>query len=264
MKHLSPPLAGLLLAVLALLAFGTVSLHAEDVYVTSYVGSVRNACGPSCPFDLGTAAAAFYISDACPVIRTHCVFGITNTAAWKVTPVLANSHGTYKIFVTKGPADDCSPDIIVNMTTTGGALADASGAAQTTVPTTAFQQANSVNSWTLVGYIANNTKQPDVTFTYASGAASRFYMDAVYFQSVDVITNPAPPARITEILYSNMVTISGTGPLSHPFALVSSTNVAKALNQWTPEKTNIDGTGMFTFIVPPGAAKARFFRVITQ
>jgi hypothetical protein len=36
------------------------------------------------------------------------------------------------------------------------------------------------------------------------------------------------------------------------------------LDQWTPEKTNTDDTGSFTFSVTPGAAKARFFRVITQ
>lgn len=271
MKHLSPPLAGLLLAVLALLASGAVSLYAEDVYVTTYISTGVNGCAPSCPYDLvpysGAPYVAAYVSAACPVTRVHCEFGSTNTATWKVTPVLANSHGSYKIFMTKGPADDCSADIIVNMTTTGGALADANGTAQTTVPTTAFQKTNSVDSWTLVGYITNNTAQPDVFFTYASGTISntaRWYMDAVDFQSADVITNTASPARITQILCSSSVIIGGTGPVGHPFALVSSTNLAKALTQWTPEQTNPAGLGTFSFSLTPGAAKARFFRVITQ
>ena len=150
------------------------------------------------------------------------------------------------------------------MTTTGGALADTTGATQTTIPTTAFQKANSTNCWTLVGYIANTTNQPDVTFAYAGGNATRFYMDAILFQSVDATPTPAPSTRITQILYGNPVTISGTGPVSHPFALFSSTNPVNALNQWTPEQTNTDATGTFSFSLTPGSAKARFFLVLTQ
>lgn len=265
MKLLSPPPAPLLLAVLALIALGAASLHAEDVYVTSYVGNVQTPCDSSCPYDLGPTAAVPNVSSACPVNRNRCTFGSTNTATWKVIPRLTNSHGTYRIFVTKPSTDDCSPDILVNMTTTGGAMADANGTAQTNVSTTAFQKTNSVNTWTLVGYITNNnTTRPDVFFTYASGTASRFYMDAVHFQSVDGITTSAPRARITQILYGNPLTIAGTGPVGHPFALVSSTNPAKALNLWTPEQTNTAGNGAFFFDVPPGTAKAGFFRVITQ
>jgi hypothetical protein len=45
---------------------------------------------------------------------------------------------------------------------------------------------------------------------------------------------------------------------------VSSTDAAKALNQWTAEQTNTAGTGTFSFSLTPGTAKAKFFRVITQ
>ena len=263
-KHLFPPPAGLRFAVLALLAFGPVSLRAEDVYVTGWVGSVINGCPPSCAYNLGTSIRSGSVSTACPVARDKTVFGASSSAGWAVIPTLAYHPGVYRILVTKGTAADCPADLVVHITATGGALADASGTAQTTVPTTAFQGTNSVNSWTLVGYITNNVAQPTITFAYASGGVSRFHMDAVAFQSVDDPANPATPARITQILYSNTVTIFGTGPVSHPFALVSSTNAAKALSLWTPEKTNTDGTGAFTFSVTPGAAKARFFRVITQ
>jgi hypothetical protein len=264
MKQLSPPLAIQLASLLVLLASSTVSLRAEDVYVTSGAVNKLNTCPPSCPYDLGPTYTANYVSTACTNDRTRCAFSSTNTATWKVAPTLANSHGTYRIFVTKAAAGDCSPDIIVSMTATNGTLADANGSPQPAVLTSAFQKTNSNHSWTLVGYIANNTNRPEVYFTCASGtlsSSSRWYMDAVYFQSVDVNPNAA---RITQILYSNSVLIAGTGPVSHPFALVSSTNATKALDQWTPEQTNTDNTGSFTFSITPGVARAGFFQVITQ
>ena len=87
-------------------------------------------------------------------------------------------------------------------------------------------------------------------------------MDEVRFENI--AAGPATPARIRAILNGNPLTISGTGPVSRPFALVSSPDAGKPLSQWTPVQTNIDGTGSFTFTVTPGAANARFFRVITQ
>ena len=72
------------------------------------------------------------------------------------------------------------------------------------------------------------------------------------------------PARIMQILWGHPCTISGTGPVNHPFALVSSPNLSKALNLWTPEQTNTAGTGSFSFSVTPGAEKGKYFRVITQ
>jgi hypothetical protein len=263
MKHLSPPCAPLLLAVLALLDFGATSLLAEDVYLTTG----GTGCPTCCPYDLGTGTHSPFLSAACANVRTYSLFGITNTAMWPIKPTLARSNGTYQILVTKGRADDCSTNIIVNMTATGGTLTDADGIPQTVVPTTAFQKSNSVDCWTLVGCINNITNKPEVIFAYASGTmsgVSRWYMDAVYFRSVDTNTNPATPARITQILCGNPLTIAGTGPVGHPFALVSSTNPAKALNLWTPEQTNTAGNGAFFFDVPPGTAKAGFFRVITQ
>jgi hypothetical protein len=170
----------------------------------------------------------------------------------------------YRILVTKGTAASCPEDLLVEVTATGGDLADATGTAQTNFLTTAFQGTNSLNSWTLVGYLTNKVAQPTVTFAYASGGASRFYMDAVDFQTVDATPGTDAPVRITEIHYGNPLIISGTGPMSHPFALASSTNAASALNQWTREQTNSAGTGSFTFSVPPGTVKARFFRVISQ
>ena len=128
-----------------------------------------------------------------------------------------------------------------------------------------FQAAQPNNVWIPVGFIINTTPNPTVTFAYASGAVSatdRWYMDAVRFESLCCC--PPTPARITEILCGNPISICGTGPVGHPFALVSSTNAAKALNLWTPEQTCSDCVGSFTFSVTPGAEKGRYFRVITQ
>ena len=128
-----------------------------------------------------------------------------------------------------------------------------------------FQAAQPTNVWIPVGFIFNTTPNPTVTFTYASGTISsyaRWYMDAVRFQGLCCC--PPTPARITEILYGNPITISGTGSVGHPFALVSSTNAAGALNLWTPEQTNAACTGSFTFSITPGTEKSKFFRVITH
>ena len=119
-----------------------------------------------------------------------------------------------------------------------------------------------MNVWTPVAVITNSSTTPTITFSYASGSSNRWYMDEVRFENIAAGT--AAPARITAFLYGNPLTISGTGPASRPFALVSSTNAGKPLSQWTPEQTNTAGTGSFTFTVTPGAASARFFRVITQ
>ncbi|PWU14452.1 MAG: hypothetical protein C5B50_17275 [Verrucomicrobia bacterium] len=75
---------------------------------------------------------------------------------------------------------------------------------------------------------------------------------------------PATPATITHIAYGNPVVVSGVGPASHPFVLISSTNIFTPYPQWTSEQTNTALTGSFSFNVAPGTAKSKFFRIITQ
>jgi hypothetical protein len=146
-------------------------------------------------------------------------------------------------------------------------LYDTNGvAAPSGVETPAFQPGASVNVWTPVCIITNNSVTPTITFSWASGSFlpnfDRWYMDEVRFETLGAI--PATPARITQVLYGDPLTITGIGPVSHHFALISSTNVAQPLNLWSAEQTNTAGSGSFTFILTPGAEKARFFRVITQ
>jgi hypothetical protein len=78
------------------------------------------------------------------------------------------------------------------------------------------------------------------------------------------VASAVSPARITAFTYSHPASIAGTGSLGRTFVLVSSTNVAKALNLWLPEQTNGAGAGSFNFAVTPGTENAKFFRVISR
>ena len=264
-KKLSPPACGPLLAAVALFTFINNSLHAEDVIVTGCVGSSFNTCPPSCPDSLGTTVLLSSASEAIPAgaPRGKAMFGITNTAAWAVTPTLGTNPGAYRVYVSKGSTYNCPTDIVVKLVATSGCtLADTNYVAQSAIETPAFQRDASLNVWTPVAVITNTTTTPTIIFSWASGGYSRWYMDEVRFENLAVGT--ATPARITQLLPGNPLVVAGTGPVSHPFALVSSSNAEKPLNQWTPEQTNGAGTGSFVFSVTPGAEKARFFRVITQ
>ena len=191
------------------------------------------------------------------------MFGVSTNATWQVTPPLGTSNGVYRVYVSQGTTYNCPTDILVKiLATTNCTLADTSYVAQTEIVTTAFQRGVSLNVWTPVAVITNSSKTPTITFSYASGGSNRWYMDEVRFENI--AGGAAAPGRITQFLYGDPLTIGGTGPISRPFALVSSTNAGKSLSQWTPEQTDTAGTGSFTFTVTPGTAKAKFFRVITQ
>ncbi len=122
-----------------------------------------------------------------------------------------------------------------------------------------------VDSRNLATSNANPNGSGSVVFTPSGSMA--FVLDSQNGLSAYQLTVAAVPnleATITRIVYGNPVVVSGTGPVGHPFALVSSTDAGEALNLWTLEQTDSSGTGSFTFNVAPGTAKAKFFRVITQ
>jgi hypothetical protein len=261
----SPSAVGLLLLGLALIPFSTTSLQAEDVIITGCIDDQFNGCPPSCPDSLGTSQLYSSASVAVPAgaARSKTMYAITNTATWAVTPTLGTSTGVYRVYVSQGTTNSCSTDIHVKIVATDGCtLADLNRVPQTEIDTTAFQREASLNVWTPVAIINNSSNKPTIKFSYASGSSNRWYMDEVRFENI--AAGPATPARITQFLYGTPLTISGTGPVSRPFALVSSPDAGKPLSQWTPEQTNTAGTGSFTFTVTPGPANARFFRVFTQ
>lgn len=259
------PLRPLLPATLILLAHCAAQVHAEDVIVTSCVGAGFNTCTPSCVADLGAGGLHTSASSAVPAgaPRSATVFATSTAATWAVTPSLSNSVGAYRVYVSQGTAYNCSTNIQVKLTAMSGcSLADTNFVPQTEIITTAFHTNASLNVWTPVAIITNHSKTPTILFSYVSGACSRWYMDEVRFESLT--STPATPARIIAILPGNPLTISGTGPVNHPFALLSSTNAAKPLNQWTTLQTDTAGTGTFSFSFSPGTTSARFFRVATQ
>ena len=130
---------------------------------------------------------------------------------------------------------------------------------------------NAINSPGSTSYVPTSNANPNgsgsVVFT--PNGAFVFVLDTqngtmAYELAPKSLLTPVTPARITQILYGHPCTIAGTGPVSHPFAPVSSTNASKALNLWTPEQTNTAGTGSFSFTVMPGFEKGKYFRAITQ
>ena len=261
----SPSLVALLLSALALSTLSTTTLQAEDVIVTSCVGDSIDTSGQSTPYSLDIFGYFGVVSAAVPAgaPRTKTVYGGGTNAAWAVTPTLGTSIGVYRVYVSQGATYNCSTNIHVKIVaTTNCTLADLNYVGRAEIDTTAFQQGASLDVWTPVAIITNNSTKPSITFSYASGSSNRWYMDEVRIENI--ASSTAGPARITEILYSNALTIRGTGPISRPFALVSSTNIGKPLGQWTPEQTTTAGIGSFTFTVTLDAAKAKFFRVITQ
>lgn len=205
-----------LLSTLTLLAFITSPLLAEDVYVTSCIGTATlNSCPPSCPVNRGTSTLTTSVSSAPgPAARDRAAFAVTTTASWGVTPTLAQSSGAYRIYVTKGTSGNGSPDLVVSLTAIGGNLADTNGNAAASIPLASFQSTAPNNAWTFVGFITNSTTTPTVTFTYVSGAAAatggRWYMDGVRFENLDPCTGVAPLAGVTGPLAAGQTTVNVT------------------------------------------------------
>jgi hypothetical protein len=156
-----------------------------------------------------------------------------------VTPTLQLSAGTYRIYVTKGTSGNASPDLIVNLTATGGSLSDTNGAPLATIPLSVFQAANSNNVWCPVGYITNTTATPTITFTYISGAAAatggRWYMDGVRFENLDPCTGIAPLVGVTGPLAAGQTNVNVTG------VVAGATNVAVFANTVLIGQTNFSG-----------------------
>lgn len=214
-----------LFPVLAMLALSVTSLWAENVFVTAYIGTTATTdVSPLSTFTgsslFGASTASASTASPTPVIPAsgrRVVYGNLNTASWSVTPtditVFPNSGipvagytfralqnlGTYKIYVTEGENGNTSTNLLVNLTATGGALADASGNAATSISLDCFQVNKSDDTWIHIGYITNSTYSPTLTFSYGSGfigsTGGRWYMDAVWFEFIDACTGVAPEVK---------------------------------------------------------------------
>jgi hypothetical protein len=112
-------------------------------------------------------------------------------ANFSVTPALLTTNGSYFVEVTHGSATSISADIIVAVTMSGA----------TGLPATSdgFQQTKGVGAWYRIGTMTldGSTNAPTITFTHASGAVSRFYMDGIRFINVNDICLTGLPQLTT-------------------------------------------------------------------
>jgi hypothetical protein len=185
---------------LALLTLGVPSVQAEDVFVTTYKGTVTTTDAtpaPYCTYTGSVSASGTSTSStatpAAPTPGRRARFGFSSGCTWTVQPddnagfgfSKLQSPGAYKVYVTKGTSGSSAADLLVNMTVTSGAnLYDLNGVAQASIATTNFCSGASNNVWLAVGIITNTSANPQITFTHASGSVSRFYMDAVRFENI--------------------------------------------------------------------------------
>jgi len=214
-KLKSLPRVTLLFAVLTLSALGATSLWAENVFVTAFKGTTGTTDVTPAPLCVFTGCSLFGASTlsastasptpVVPAAGRRVVYGNDATASWSITPTNMDvtpvsgsptyhfsslQHlGVYKIYVTDGESGNASPDLLVNMTATGGDLADTNGNAATTITLDVFNASAPNDVWIHVGYITNTTPNPTLKFTYASGtiasSGGRWYMDAVWFEYMD-------------------------------------------------------------------------------
>ncbi len=256
MKNLASPVIRLA-STLTLAALITSPLLAEDVYVTSCIGTATlNNCPPSCPVNRGTSTLTTSVSSAPgPAARDRAAFAVTTTASWGVTPTLGQTPGTYRIYITKGTSGNGSTNLVVSMTATGGNLADTNGNGSAGINLASFQSSAPNNVWTFVGYITNNTATPTVTFTYVSGFAGatggRWYMDGVRFENLDPCTGVAPLAGVTGPLAAGQMTVNVTG------VAAGATNVAVFADGVQIGQTNFAGGFAAGTVAVPTSALAQ-------
>jgi hypothetical protein len=206
-KPSSPPLVRLLLAALALLAFGVLPLQADTVIVYSKTNTPATAINSWPPYqeiitnDFGGTVAAFYASSGNSSVQNPAVqqygsrFGDTGYPAFQVQPTLAGTGHVYAIYCTL-PNTATSPDETVEVQTSDGTLS--------TNKTLAFSDyKNGVihgqcNTWNLIAYLTNNpgVYQPTVTFIYATNtiygtnqpqcaiSSRRFYSGPIQFDDI--------------------------------------------------------------------------------
>jgi hypothetical protein len=189
-KSKSPPLVRLLLAVLALLAFGATSLRADKVIVPSRDASgVKNVYPPY--NDTFTGSDWFNSSGKCTPVddnpnslsRFLCLSG-TSTGTIIVKPGLANAGHTYKVDLVGPITSTTTEDTCTEIAITGG-----TGTLNTN-KTLCFGK-NGINGscvWTNVCYITNASTDVEITFTY-----SAYLIDGVTAQ---------PPATSTRRWFS--------------------------------------------------------------
>ncbi|HEX5221018.1 MAG TPA: PA14 domain-containing protein [Verrucomicrobiae bacterium] len=251
------------------------STRAEDVFVSASLGtaSAQNTpCPPSCYSGSVSASGSSAFSSATPQPpqgSRRSRFGFADGCTWSVQPgegyssdIFANagtaplqSPGVYKIYATLPANTSCSANLLVNMTATGGDLADPSGAAATEVPVTAFRSTNAIHTWIHIGYITNTQPDPTLTFTFVSAdpalaSANRWYMDTIRFENIG---DPCFSSGATQVGITGPLAAGGTN-VTVTSVTAGATNVTVFANGIEIGATNFAaGFAAGSVIVPTSA-----------
>jgi hypothetical protein len=204
---------------LAMAACASISSIADIVIITSRPAGGDPGVTPCPPYcEIAGNWANSTLKSSAPgaaTTRAGSRFATQATASFSVSPTLAQMNGTYYVETTHGSATSISADLIVSVTTAG-----ATGLPETT---DGFQQTKGVGAWHRLGTITldGTTASPTITFTYASGAASRFYADAFRF----INTNDVCLTGLPQLTTVNGPLAAGQTFVNVPAVDATATNV---------------------------------------
>jgi hypothetical protein len=204
---------------LAMAAFASAGTYADIVIISSRPAGGDTGISPCPPYcEIAGNWANSTLKSSAPgaaTTRAGSRFATTTAASFSVSPTLAEMTGSYYVETTHGSAASISADIVVSVTTEG-----ATGLPETS---DGFQQTKGVNAWHRLGIIKldGTTPSPTITFTYASGAASRFYADAFRF----INTNDICLAGLPQLTTVNGPLAAGQTFVNVPAVDATATNV---------------------------------------
>ncbi len=219
-KSKSPTPVRLLLAVLALLSFGALSLRADVVYVTAFTGSslTSSTIIDWNPLGLTTSistAGSGEISTA-PSIpsRTKSVYAWAGDANWRVRPTLGTTGGVYRIEVAHGTVS-CSTNVVITAWSPSGTVT------ASCTNSTVFDKQHVKTAWHELGYITNNAgvTRPEIFFlktggwidNNTGGTPQRLYIDGFKFTLIDLCAGVAGDVSVQGPVAANQTYVNVTG-----------------------------------------------------
>ena len=274
--------------ILLLVVFGLTSTHAENVFITGWKGTTANSTDytpdPLSVIDSGfpgsgAGNASASVVSPVPIIpnnarRIH--YGRSAGATWLLTPTnmtvtpvtpagtgpytftALQNIGVYKIYLTKGQNNNASTNIIIEMTATGGALADTNGVGATAIYLDMYQKGKPNGVWVHVGYITNSIFSPTISLKHfsgeindtdaANGNAQRWYTDAIRFEYLDACAGVAEEVNVVGPLVAGQTFVTLTN------VALGATNVTVYVNNsQVAQLTNSPGflTNVLNVTTPP-------------
>ncbi|MBA4150511.1 MAG: immunoglobulin domain-containing protein [Verrucomicrobia bacterium] len=194
MKNVLPKLTNTVfkkasMLLLAASALSSVSLQADVVYVTTYVGPTLTGCPPVC--HVSGLYSTFGGSGSATVsgapARDRYTYGYSSDFSWSIRPTLGTAGGVYQIHIAHPTFSSTSPNVLVTATTGDGTLS--SGAINSPV----FNSGYSSTAWHFLGTItlSPGVNEPTITFAVTGGdcgptsSANRLNIDAFRFTEIN-------------------------------------------------------------------------------